>query len=112
MENKSENKIEYNQYDKINIYLTGYGPFLTVKTNPAEIISEHILQKSSDLNTNNTSILYNQIFEVKTEYVDNNISKLFNFIKKFDNIEESKKKILNIITKSKNINMKKYIINV
>lgn len=93
MENKSENKIEYNQYDKINIYLTGYGPFLTVKTNPAEIISEHILQKSSELNTNNTSISYNQIFEVKTEYVDNHIEKLFNFIKKCDTNEN----ILHII---------------
>ena len=95
MEYNADNSISYNIYDKINIYLTGYGPFLTVKENPAEKVSNYIFQNNSKLNTQYTSILYNQIFEVKTEYVDNNISKLFNFIKKFDNIEESKKKILN-----------------
>ena len=88
-----ENDVEYNIYDKINIYLTGYGPFLTIKENPAEKISTHILKNSSKLNTENTCIIYNQIFDVKTDYVDIHILKLFDFIKKF----EKEKNTLNII---------------
>ena len=73
MEHKTENQIDYNSYDKINIYLTGYGPFLTIKENPAEKISSYIFENNSKLNTETTKIVYNQIFEVNTDYVDNNI---------------------------------------
>jgi pyroglutamyl-peptidase len=98
MEYKTENDISYNIYDKLNIYLTGYGPFMTIKENPAEKISSYIFQNYSKLNTQTTNILYNQIFEVKTDYVDNNISKLFDIIKKYENNEEDKdKNILHII---------------
>ena len=98
MEYKTENNISYNIYDKLNIYLTGYGPFMTIKENPAEKVSSYIFQNYSKLNTQTTNILYNQIFEVKTDYVDNNISKLFDIIKKYENDEEDKdKNILHII---------------
>ena len=98
MEYKTENDISYNIYDKLNIYLTGYGPFMTIKENPAEKVSSYIFQNFSKLNTQTTNILYNQIFEVKTDYVDNNISKLFDIIKKYENNEEDKdKNILHII---------------
>ena len=98
MEYKTENDISYNIYDKLNIYLTGYGPFMTIKENPAEKVSSYIFQNFSKLNTQTTNILYNQIFEVKTDYVDNNISKLFDIIKKYENDEEDKdKNILHII---------------
>jgi pyroglutamyl-peptidase len=98
MEYKTENDISYNIYDKLNIYLTGYGPFMTIKENPAEKVSSYIFQNYSKLNTQTTNILYNQIFEVKTDYVDNNISKLFDIIKKYENVEEDKdKNILHII---------------
>ena len=94
MEHKTENEIDYNSYDKINIYLTGYGPFLTIKENPSQKIVTHIFDNNSKLNTEFTNIIYNQIFEVKTENVDNNISKLFDIIKKHN---ESNKNILHII---------------
>ena len=94
MEYKTENQIPYNIYDKINIYLTGYGPFLTIKENPSEKIVTHIFNNSPKLNTEFTKIIYNQIFEVKTENVDNNISKLFDIIKKHN---DSNKNILHII---------------
>ena len=97
MEFNADNSIPYNIYDKIYIYLTGYGPFLTIRENPAEKVSNYIFQNCSKLNTQYTSILYNQIFEVKINYVDTHIFELFNFIKKFDNIEENNEKILNII---------------
>ena len=98
MEYKTENDISYNIYDKLNIYLTGYGPFMTIKENPAEKVSSYIFQNYSKLNTQTTNILYNQIFEVKTDYVDNNISKLFDIIKKYEIDEEDKdKNILHII---------------
>ena len=95
MEYKTENQIPYNIYDKINIYLTGYGPFLTIKENPSETIVTHIFDNSQKLNTEFTNIIYNQIFEVKTENVDNNISKLFDMINKNNN--DNSKNILHII---------------
>lgn len=79
---KQENKIEFNKFKKINIYLTGYGPFKTIKENPAEKVSNYLFENKDKLNTINTSILYNQIFEVTTDCIDQNINKLFNFVQK------------------------------
>ena len=98
MEHKTENQIDYNTYDKINIYLTGYGPFLTIKENPAEKISSYIFENNSKLNTETTKIIYNQIFEVNTDYVDNNISKLFDVIKKHENNNDNKNALHVIIS--------------
>ena len=90
---KQHNKIEYNKFEKINLYLTGYGPFQTIKENPAEKVSTFLFDNKDKLNTKFTAILYNQIFEVTTENVDNNISKIFNFIEK----NNTDKKTLHII---------------
>ena len=90
---KQGNQIEYNKFEKINIYLTGYGPFMGIKKNPAEIVSNYLFDIKDRLNTEFTSILYNQIFEVNTEYVDQNINKLFNIIEK----NNTDKKVLHII---------------
>ena len=90
---KQGNQIEYNKFEKINIYITGYGPFLSVKKNPAEIVSNYLFENKEKLNTKFTTILYKQIFEVKTEYVDQNIDKLFNFIEK----NNTDKKVLHIV---------------
>jgi pyroglutamyl-peptidase len=90
MENQDCNKkIEYNKFEKINIYLTGYGPFQTIKENPAEIVSTYIFDNKDKLNTSNTSILYIQIFEVTTQNVDENINKLFNFVEKNKNTDKN-----------------------
>ena len=87
------NKIEYNKFEKINLYLTGYGPFGTIKENPAEKVSTFLFEHKDELKTKFTSILYNQIFEVTTGNVDQNISKIFNFIEK----NNTDKKSLHII---------------
>jgi pyroglutamyl-peptidase len=90
MENQDCNKkIEYNKFEKINIYLTGYGPFQTIKENPAEKVSTYIFDNKEKLNTSNTSILYIQIFEVTTQNVDENINKLFNFVEKNKNTDKN-----------------------
>ena len=90
MENQDCNKkIEYNKFEKINIYLTGYGPFQTIKENPAEKVSTYIFDNKDKLNTSNTSILYIQIFEVTTQNVDENINKLFNFVEKNKNTDKN-----------------------
>ena len=96
MEYKTENQIPYNKYDKINIYLTGFGPFLTVKENPSEKISSYLFQNNSKLNTESTFIIYNQIFEVNSVYIDNNISKLFDIINK-NKINNENDNILHVI---------------
>jgi len=90
---KQEKQIEYNKFEKINIYLTGYGPFDSIKVNPAEQVANYLYENKDKLNTKHTSILYNQIFEVKTEYVDQNKDKLFQFIQK----NNTDKKTLHII---------------
>jgi len=78
-------KIEYNKFNKINIYLTGYSVFEGIQENPAEIISKYFFENKDKINTKYTTILYNQIFEVNTEYVDKNIDKLFSFINEKNN---------------------------
>lgn len=78
---KHNNKIEYNKFEKINIYLTGYGPFETIKENPSEKVSTFLYENKDKLNTKYSSILYNQIFQVETENVDKNIHQIFDFIK-------------------------------
>ena len=88
-----DNKIKFNKFEKINIYLTGYGPFRTIKENPSEKVANFLFENKYRLNTKNTSILYKQIFQVTTEDVDNNIDKLFNFVEE-NNID---KKTLHII---------------
>ena len=93
MENQ-DNKIKFNQFEKINIYLTGYTKFQTIKENPAEKVANFLFENKDKLTTKNTSILYNQIFEVNTDDVDKNIDKLFNFVEK-NRIE--KEKTLHII---------------
>ena len=90
---KQDNKIKFNTFEKINIYLTGYGPFRTIKENPSEKVANFLFENKYRLNTKNTSILYKQIFQVTTEDVDNNIDKLFNFVAK-NNVD---KKTLHII---------------
>ena len=77
---KHEHKIEYNKFSNINIYLTGYGPFSTIKENPSEVVSKYIFDNKDKFNTDHTKILYHQIFQVKNENVDENIHKIFNFI--------------------------------
>ena len=84
MENQNL-QIEYNKFNEINIYLTGYSVFKGLKENPAEIISKYIFENKDQINTKYTTILYNQIFEVNTEYVDKNIDKLFSFINEKNN---------------------------
>ncbi|ORX64936.1 peptidase C15, pyroglutamyl peptidase I-like protein [Anaeromyces robustus] len=74
-------QIEYNKFDKIKLYLTGYGPFSTVKENPSEVTVNYIYEHRNKFNTTKTEIVIKQIFEVTTEYVDNNINKTLNSIK-------------------------------
>ena len=86
-----ENKCEYdiyktklidlNKFSNINIYLTGYGPFQEIKENPAQLVVEDLFKNKSKFETEKTKILYSQIFEVKTEYVDENKKKVFDLIK-------------------------------
>ena len=92
MEEK-ENKIEFNKFEKIFLYLTGYGPFDTVKENPAEIVVNFLYGIKQKLETNFTSILYKQIFEVTTVNVDNNINQIYELVEK----NSKNKNILNII---------------
>jgi len=81
MEGQQPKQIEYNKFDKIKLYLTGYGPFSNIEENPSEKTVNYLYENKSSLNTTNTEILNKQIFEVTTEYVDNNINKTLDLIK-------------------------------
>ena len=48
--------IELNNFSNINIYLTGYGPFQTVKVNPAQLVVEDLYNNKLNLETEKTKI--------------------------------------------------------
>ena len=81
--------IDLNKFKKINIYLTGYGPFLNVKINSLQLIVEDLYKKKLELETEKTKILYYQIFEVKPESVDENKKKIFDLIKSENNSKDT-----------------------
>ncbi len=81
--------IELNNFSNINIYLTGYGPFQTVKINPAQLVVEDLYNNKLNLETEKTKILYHQIFQVTTEYVDENKNKIFEYVKEQNNSKDT-----------------------
>lgn len=81
------------KFSKIKIYLTGYGPFSVFKVNPAQIVVDDIFKNKEEIETENTKIIYKEIFVVKVDYVKEHLPLFFNKIDK-DNNDPS---LLNII---------------
>ena len=70
------------KFSKIKIFLTGFGPFLTVTNNPAEIVTTTLFEKKSELDTQYTTLIHKEIFEVSVKGVNTLFPSFFEFVKK------------------------------
>ena len=73
-QNKEKGKVKYN---KLKVFLTGYLGFMGIKQNPTEILVKEIISKKDLFNKDNIEIINHKIFEVSTDYVDNNIHSFY-----------------------------------
>src|SRR5690349_4404454 len=68
-------------FKKINLFLTGYGPFMSVTESPSQKLVESIFEEKLNLeNDNKLELKFNEIFEVDCDYVSNNITKCYDII--------------------------------
>ena len=72
-------KSEKNQikYKKLKVFLTGYLGFMGIKENPTEKLVKTIIDKKDLFNKEKIEIVNHKIFEVATDYVDNNIHSFY-----------------------------------
>ena len=72
------------KYEKILIYLTGYGPFHDIKINPSQLLAEMIYDRKDLISSmfTNISIDLLKIMEVDCSYVDENVKTLYESIEK------------------------------
>ena len=72
-------KSEKNQikYKKLKVFLTGYLGFMGIKDNPTEKLVKTIIDKKDLFNKEKIEIVNHKIFEVATDYVDNNIHSFY-----------------------------------
>ena len=76
MQNTKKEK-EIIKYNKLKIFLTGNLGYQGVDQNPTEDLVKTIIAKKDQFNKDNIEIINHKIFEVSTDYVDNNIHSLY-----------------------------------
>ena len=69
-----KDKIKYN---KLKVFITGYLGFMGINKNPTETLVKEIISQKSLFNKENIEIINHKIFEVTTDYVDNNIHSFY-----------------------------------
>ena len=65
------------KYNKLKVFLTGYLGFMGINENPTETLVKEIINKKDIFNKENIEIINHKIFEVTTDYVDNNIHSFY-----------------------------------
>lgn len=78
MENTNNKK-----YQKLKIYISGYGPFMSVKNNPSQVLVESIVKDKDIIHTEldfKCEIVHDCIYEVSVDYVSQNVSKCHQMI--------------------------------
>ena len=65
------------KYNKLKVFLTGYLGFMGINENPTETLVKEIIGKKDLFNKENIEIINHKIFEVTTDYVDNNIHSFY-----------------------------------
>ena len=65
------------KYNKLKIFLTGNLGYQGLDQNPTEDLVKAIIAKKDQFNKDNIEIINHKIFEVSTDYVDNNIHSLY-----------------------------------
>jgi pyroglutamyl-peptidase len=71
------------KFKKINLFITGYGPFMNVKENPSQMLVESITNEKEKLECfckNKLDLKHFQIFEVDCDYVKDNVAKLHEIV--------------------------------
>jgi len=70
--------MNYSQYEKLKVYISGYGPFMDISENPSNILVDYIMQNKSsyekELN-NICELAYKEIYEVSVDFVSQNVKK-------------------------------------
>jgi pyrrolidone-carboxylate peptidase len=80
MESKNSN---LNKFKKLNLYLTGYGPFYNVTENPSQKLIESLVADKAKIEStqpDKVELKYHQIFEVNCDHVSNNITGSYELI--------------------------------
>ena len=76
-------------YTNIKIFLTGYGPWADLTSNPTmDVVKALGGERKKDVETEHTKLVEYEIYEVKVEYVDEHLRMFyekFNAMKKEDN---------------------------
>ena len=65
------------KYSKLKVFLTGYLGFQGITQNPTETLVNTIIKQKELYNKDNIEIINHKIFEVTTDYVDNNIHSFY-----------------------------------
>jgi len=84
----SENKTK--KYKKINLYITGYGPFMKIKLNPSQLLVDSITKivpMIDDLFNKKICISQIEIMEVSVEYVGKKLKEIHEIM--YKNKEEN-----------------------
>ena len=73
------------RYEKIKLFLTGYGAFQGIKDNPTQKLVRYIEDNKKDFETKTTKIKATTIYEVTVKYVKENLPALYKKIKNKSN---------------------------
>lgn len=84
------------RYNCLKVYLTGFGPFRNFTHNPSEELVLSIIRNQSKFNTQKSSLVSADIYEVNTCFVNNNLMILHKKIED-DNDKSNNTNTLNIL---------------
>jgi pyroglutamyl-peptidase len=84
------------QYQKLKVYITGYGPFMSIRENPSQKLVEHIVGNKSTIHShldNKCEITHDSIYQVSVDYVKQNVTKCHSCIQECLEKENSKSEL-------------------
>jgi len=72
-------------YEKLKIYITGYGPFMDILENPSQVLVDKIMSEKNNYEAklnNYCEIVHKTIYEVSVDYVSQNLKDCHALIEK------------------------------
>lgn len=73
----------FSKYEKLKVYISGYGPFMNITNNPSHELVDYIMNMKchyeKELN-NLCELTYKEIYEVSVDYVSRNMTKCHSLI--------------------------------
>jgi pyroglutamyl-peptidase len=85
METESQIRSIKKNYEKINIYMTGYGPFMKIEINPSQLLCDKIMdefegKKNCEIFDEKCSIVKKEILKVEVDYVREKMDEFYKII--------------------------------